>query len=105
MTEIRIEVLEYMGHWNGYCGIPKDHPFYGLSYYSEELTSLDVHGGVTYSDKYLGIEKTPGEQLWWIGFDTAHFGDEEPKSKEYVEREVLKLKEQLVAAWNTENKK
>lgn len=38
--------------------------------------ALNVHGGLTYSDKQLnGIEDELFGPLWWFGFDTAHSGD------------------------------
>lgn len=68
------------GHWCGYCGVPRSHPSYGQKY---DDVAVDVHGGLTYSDKCDGtichIPK-PGDsdEVWWFGFDCAHSGDFSP---------------------------
>ncbi len=77
---------------------------------------FDVHGGITYSDKFYRCIKKRG---WWIGFDCAHLGDgkdtdimddknkkiftnylflhdEYSKSKEYVEQECKNLIDQII---------
>lgn len=74
-------------HWfNGYVEIPKGHKLYNVHY--EDLYSLEVHGGLTFSrmvdDKY------------WLGFDTAHYGDNPIKCDEvYVEKELESLIDQI----------
>lgn len=81
---------------------------------------LDVHGGLTYSGfcqeggKICHVAQ-PGEEdkAWWFGFDCAHSGDCSPKyigtergqflsdgvyrNIYYVERQVEKLADQLIA--------
>lgn len=111
----------YMGHWNGYVQVPAGHIFYDKTYHEgvkpnckdkddEPLlspltgrpfdhcrhtaeTMLEVHGGITFSGHLRG---QPQDQ-WWLGFDTAHFGDN-PVScdMDYVLQETLKLAKQLV---------
>ena len=64
--------------YNGYVAVPKGHPIHGLSYNDFDI---NVHGGVTFSD--FGEDKPnkegeilwPNPELYWIGFDTAHYGD------------------------------
>lgn len=65
----------------GYVGVPEGHPLYGASYQEPDL---DVHGGLTYSDKCDGDEQhgvchvpEPGQtgEVWWFGFDCAHIMD------------------------------
>lgn len=74
-------------HWfNGYVEIPKGHKLYNVHY--EDLYSLEVHGGLTFSrtvdDKY------------WLGFDTARYGDNPIKCDEvYVEKELESLIDQI----------
>lgn len=54
------------GAWCGYVSLPKDHPFHDLSYDDLENmkdVELDVHGGITFSDR--GV----------FGFDCSHYGD------------------------------
>lgn len=68
-----------MGAWYGYVGVPKDHPFYGKDYDDVEPYP-DVHGGLTYADRcnehlcHIPQEGMPSD-VWWLGFDTAHFMD------------------------------
>lgn len=68
-----------IGTWCGYVGVPKDHVFYGKDY-DEMPDSIEVHGGITYSD-YGSInvplfdEIKSGDEYFWFGFDCAHYGD------------------------------
>lgn len=74
--------MHVSGSWCGYVAVPPSHPAYKKDY-----SSLDVgvHGGLTYSDHCRGdichIPK-PGEpdDVWWVGFDCAHFQDFPPLS-------------------------
>lgn len=50
-------------NYNGYVYLPDNHSWRGLDYDSEELDSVSIHGGLTFS------------QDNWIGFDTAHAYD------------------------------
>ena len=59
-----------LGHRCGYIGLPVGHKYYGKGY---EDVEVDIHGGWTYasdSDHFM-VES----DLWWIGFDCAHYGD------------------------------
>jgi hypothetical protein len=39
---------------------------------------IDVHGGVTFSsEKTKGDYPVDYENLWWFGYDCAHYGDDE----------------------------
>ena len=60
--------LMSLGHRCGYVGIPKDHELYG-KHYNNIL--LDCHGGLTYSGDGYPLD----DDLWYIGFDCAHWGD------------------------------
>ena len=44
-------LLGTTGWGNGYVCIPKNHPLYGVGYSDERVSSLDVHGGVTFSEE------------------------------------------------------
>lgn len=83
------------GWGNGYVGVPKGHPWYGLSYNDIDAS---VHGGLTYSDECLpGINdaNSPEPGLWWVGFDTCHSGDDmDTCPKEYVEQQTENLRKQ-----------
>ena len=75
----------------GYVGVPKGHPLFkveGDNY--EEMSSLSVHGGITFTascadtpDEGSHICHVPGEgesdNIWWLGFDCSHSGDLCPK--------------------------
>ncbi len=68
----------------GYVGVGREHPLYGKSY--QEVDDIfSVHGGLTYSRECQegGIichVPEPGRSgdIWWFGFDTAHFMDYAP---------------------------
>ena len=80
----------------GYVGVPPEHPFHECGY--DDLYDLydvpSVHGGLTFSgscqvDEHGPIVETvgrvchvpdPGEphDVWWFGFDAAHYGDFSP---------------------------
>lgn len=67
-----VVVFTVMGFRNGYVGVPINHPLY---FKDLDAVSLDVHGGLTYSNggggSYFPIES----DLWWFGFDCGHFDD------------------------------
>jgi hypothetical protein len=74
------------GHWCGYVGVAEGHPLFGRNYND---VSLDVHCGLTFSDKCQPRETeasgichvpAPGESdhVWWLGFDCAHCDDLSP---------------------------
>lgn len=97
----------------GYVGVPKSHEYFEVDY---EKVDVDVHGGLTFSDKCSPSE-TPehgichtgdiaNETVWWLGFDCAHSEDSTPKSGipfehdaykdfDYVKNEVTSLASQL----------
>ena len=95
------------GNWCGYVGVPNGHPNYG-----KDRDEFDVHGGITYSDKcsppicHIPKEGMP-EDVWWLGFDTAHAYDFSPsrwlssftgdiyRNMEYTINETKSLAEQL----------
>lgn len=53
-------------------------------------SNIEVHGGVTFS-----LGKLPDADGMWIGFDMAHFGDENMQDIEYAKRECEKLASQI----------
>jgi hypothetical protein len=109
-----------MGIWCGYAAVPPGHPYHGKGY---DDIDVEVHGGLTYSDKCAGEichKPEPGEpdDVWWLGFDCGHawdyspgidkqladiglprphFPDEAYRDAAYVRSEVEKLAEQLAA--------
>lgn len=70
------------GSWCGYVGVPSSHPFYKTNY--NEIGNVDVHGGLTYSDKCRADichepKKGESDDIWWLGFDCSHCDDISPK--------------------------
>ena len=61
------------GQLNGYVAIPKGHKAYGYNYDWLNDRDVEVHGGLTYSDR----DKETDE--WVVGFDCGHAGDVSPK--------------------------
>ena len=71
------------GAWCGYVGVPQGHPAHGKGYDDASLESIEVHGGLTYADACQGRichVPAPGrpDDVWWLGFDTAHCFDLSP---------------------------
>lgn len=64
-------------HLCGYVGVRKDHVCYGSGWNHALLDELQVHGGITYSRQGGGLPNS-NDQLWYFGFDCAHFGDYVP---------------------------
>jgi hypothetical protein len=94
----------------GYVGVPPGHPWHGRDY--DEVPAR-AHGGLTYAaacqeDGHICHVPLPGESpdVWWLGFDCAHAGDNTPSTSErlrqygeyrtieYVRREVEELAQQ-----------
>lgn len=99
------------GAWCGYVGIPESHPDYKVEYHDIQ-GKYDVHGELTFSDKCVSHICHEGvvanKDVWWLGFDCAHFGDyipstewpvrtegEEYRDIHYVTAETNKLADQL----------
>lgn len=95
-------------HRCGYVGVGGESSLYEKDYNSlyEDGVSIDVHGGLTFSDK---SEKYPADNngLWWFGFDCAHSGDATKyfsgpddvfRSLEYCVAECENMATQLKAA-------
>jgi len=105
-----------LGNWCGYVGVPENHPYY-LVKYQDVDGSLDVHGGLTYSDVCVAPichipEPGMPDNVWWFGFDTAHYMDESPydfgsrmlghgvyRNMEYTMNETKHLADQLAALY------
>lgn len=72
---------DWSGHLCGYVAVPKGHPFYEETWEGDgdkKVYDLNVHGGITYANHCQGdiCHKTEeDDDVWWLGFDCAHFGD------------------------------
>lgn len=79
------------GWGNGYVGVSKGHPWWG----HKVFTDVQVSGGITYADAHLPQQdKDCLSPLWWVGFDTGHWGDsldKWPKSEVVKETQRLYL--------------
>jgi hypothetical protein len=78
-------VRNSMGALCGYAAVPPGHPLHGLGYDHIE-DEIDVHGGLTYSDRCMTSGPVchvpePGEpdDVWWFGFDCGHYQDLIPR--------------------------
>jgi hypothetical protein len=85
-----------LGNWCGYCGIAEGHPYFGVPYDQVPDSTLEVHGGITFSDFCAPHDKEhgichvvePGENdhVFWFGFDCSHAFDRSPGLEAIVER-------------------
>lgn len=91
-------VRAHHGALCGYVGVPEGHPWHGKEYDNVRWANPaakenwdyypDVHGGLTFAGPCSegkeedGICHKPGpgepDNVWWLGFDCAHAGDETP---------------------------
>lgn len=66
----------YMGHRCGYVAIPTSHPLHDKDVNDDEISDLEVHGGISFHgdpNRIIDIDSKCGDI--WIGFDAAHAGD------------------------------
>lgn len=99
-------------NWCGYVGVPPGHPAYGKDW--KDLMEIDVHGGLTFASEcgnHICHIPEPGEpdQLWWLGFDCAHYGDLVPgveamKRKLGPSPEIIKIPEFMKAEFEKMNR-
>lgn len=117
----------------GYAAVNPGHPWHGKSYGGEDGIDAIAHGGLTFADKCMPNGPVchvaqPGEpeDVWWLGFDCAHYMDRMPgydalsqemhfklgspkramsfldhasyKTVEYVKAECERLAEQILEA-------
>jgi hypothetical protein len=113
-------VRNHSGALCGYVGVTEAHPWYGKSY--SDL-NVAVHGGLTFADACQpgdadsSICHVPDagepDNVWWFGFDCAHYRDASPSRNardphfvdhsevyrdiEYVQAQVTNLARQIAA--------
>jgi hypothetical protein len=95
------------GWGNGYVLIPVGHPIHGRHF---ENINVRVYRDLTFSElvdsdmiERWGLDKED-EGTWCIGFDTAHLGTSLKEwTKEKVQEETYKLRNQLIALGTLEN--
>lgn len=76
------------GGWCGYVAVPQSHPLHGKNY---EGLDIDVHYGLSYSAACQGRichvpQPSEPDDVWWLGFDCAHYMDLEPARLSREER-------------------
>lgn len=87
-----------IGVWCGYVAVDPGHPAHGKPY--EELEHIDAHGGLTFANRCADDRSRPGhvchvpregepDDVWWLGFDTAHLWDIVPNYPEKLRNEEL----------------
>jgi hypothetical protein len=88
-------VRNTLGVLCGYVGVPEGHWAY-LRHYDD--VPVDVHGGLTFSDKCQGGDETRAichiaddDRVWWLGFDCAHAGDYMPKTESFFRKAIEHL--------------
>ena len=66
-----------LGAWCGYVAVGGTHPAFG-----KENVDLSVHGGITFhgpqNERHRFHPVNPERQLWFFGFDCAHWRDVTP---------------------------
>lgn len=76
------------GFGNGYVCLPKWHPYFKIPY---DNILVNIHGGLTFGH----YDET--EDMWVIGFDTSHHGDNlENCPFEYVKEQCIYLQKQCL---------
>ncbi len=81
-----------MGSLCGYVGLSRGHRYWKVDYRQIE-DSIDVHGGLTFSDEGQIYDELPEgkyDDTWWFGFDCAHYSDIMPEHDD-PESELQKL--------------
>lgn len=80
-------VRNHGGALCGYVGVQPGHPWHGKDY--TDVPDVEVHGGLTFASLCQeGAEDGPGvchipepgrpANVWWLGFDCAHYMDVTP---------------------------
>lgn len=113
--------INALGALCGYIGIPSFHPWYEMEI---DDIPINVHFGLTFGQHELEMRDSSGEyhphrtemDIYWIGFDCAHFSDAVPafvllhdnnypieieqyKDVEYVKKEITNMVTQAAAVY------
>ncbi|MFT6904175.1 MAG: hypothetical protein ACJAS1_000825 [Oleiphilaceae bacterium] len=75
------------GSWWAYIGVDKENPFYGKDCLDEKISSLDVTGGVIYTEKDTSINGA--RELWFIGF--SYFDNSRQFDSNLDEEDQIKI--------------
>lgn len=80
------------GYRCGYLRVTLGHPWFGKDYNDIDV---DVHGGLTFSERGKACTTHDGKDEWWVGFDCAHAFDApdlelmSPDRAEYYKRNPI----------------
>ena len=101
-----------LGALSGYVGVPEGHDLFEArldEWWSRprSVKLVSIHGGITYSGFDFKLHQSPAlpDNLWWLGFDCAHFGDRLPglrtssrvyRDFDYVRQGVIRLASALL---------
>lgn len=70
-----IRRIPVIGALCGYVAVPREHPYYAID---KDVLSIKIHGGLTYSSRSeldICSKEMPDADVWWFGFDCAHYTD------------------------------
>lgn len=89
-------VMMHSGTRYGYVGVDSTHPLYGVRQ-SASISSLKVHGGITYTEGGENAIYPIIGNFWWFGFDYHHCGDinDYQTAARYFRDDKLALTEQV----------
>lgn len=71
-----------LGNWNGYVGVGGGHPLY-----EDRGADLEAHGGITWANTWINHVEPDWQDIWWFGFDCAHWDDLVPGMATYTGHE------------------
>lgn len=60
-------------HYCGYVGVKANNSQFEKEY--DSIENINIHEGLIYSDRKEDYPVTKSKDIWWFGFDTAHFND------------------------------
>lgn len=103
-------VMSLGTHPTAYVEIPETNKLYNIDYMDIDI---NVHGGLTFSDKKLYISDDVFIDSYFIGWDYAHYGDyfifDNEYTKKWTTEEIIKdckkVIDQVKKIENKENKK
>lgn len=77
---------------NGYVGVKRTHPYFGLERHARRVGEMKVHGGITFTGK----RQLPGfkKGFWYFGFDTGHAFDLVPG----IENDMVPIMEMFMSS-------
>lgn len=94
-------IISHHTHPCAYIKLTEKDKFFGKRW--NELEELNCHGGVTYSDNYLGFNPQflpPSDEYWIIGWDYHHNNDrfdcDDYMGKSWTTKEIKQEIEEVI---------